>query len=264
MKLEVLTATMHQRDFSKIEEMNIRCDVVFANQADRHGYEEMRFPYGTAKMVTTPYCGVGRNRNLALLHASGDILLFSDDDMVYQEDYAAGVLQAFTELPEADVIVFETVFEKAGQVVGAHRHRTGKLSFLKCWKYGTYAIAVRKAALDGANIWFHTEFGGGCRYLAGEDSLFLTDCYRKGLRVYAYSYVLGRCKKDTSSWFTGFDGRYYHDKGAWLACALPGLCRIAAPLLAVKWRKQDTQLRLGEVIRQMQRGIRDYKRAKHG
>ena len=32
-KLEVLCVTMHQKDFSKIREMNINADVVFANQA---------------------------------------------------------------------------------------------------------------------------------------------------------------------------------------------------------------------------------------
>lgn len=31
-KFELLCVTMHQKDFSKLQEMNIRSDVVFANQ----------------------------------------------------------------------------------------------------------------------------------------------------------------------------------------------------------------------------------------
>lgn len=31
-KFELLCVTMHQKDFSKIQEMNIHSDVVFANQ----------------------------------------------------------------------------------------------------------------------------------------------------------------------------------------------------------------------------------------
>ena len=35
-KLQVLVATMHQKDLSLVEKMNIRCDAVIANQADKN------------------------------------------------------------------------------------------------------------------------------------------------------------------------------------------------------------------------------------
>ena len=68
MNFEVLVATMHQSDFSKISEMNISSDVVFANQCDRTAYEELRFDGHTAKMISTETRGVGMNRNLSLIH----------------------------------------------------------------------------------------------------------------------------------------------------------------------------------------------------
>ena len=213
MKVEVLVATMHQTDFSKIEEMNIQSDVVFANQADGQAYSESTFSYGKARMITTDQRGVGRNRNLALLYAKGDILLFSDDDMVYEDGYATSIRQAFEQLPQADVIVFETNFEKQGKIYFRRKHKTARLPYRKSMKYGTYAIAVRKESIEMANIWFHTQFGGGCKYSSGEDSLFLVDCYRKNLNVYSYSYCLGRCKKDSSTWFEGYTEKYFRDKG---------------------------------------------------
>ena len=42
-KFEILCVTMHQRDFSKIQEMNIHSDVVFANQAETTKIEEYLF-----------------------------------------------------------------------------------------------------------------------------------------------------------------------------------------------------------------------------
>ena len=101
-KFEILCVTMHQTDFSKIGEMNIHSDVVFANQADRNDYAETTFDGHRARMVTTTQRGVGRNRNLALLYAEGDYLLFADDDMVYADDCPEQVVRAFEELPEAD------------------------------------------------------------------------------------------------------------------------------------------------------------------
>lgn len=262
MKVEVLVATMHQDDFSKIREMNIQCDAVFANQADRQEYAEYQFEHGEAKMITTDQRGVGRNRNLALLYASGDILLFSDDDMVYADGCAEHVQRAFEEYPQADVIIFELDYEKDGTTFLQSRHKTGKLPIGKCLKYGAVRIAVRREAAEKANIWFHVQFGGGCKYSSGEDSLFLIDCYRKGLRVYTYSYCLGRCKKDGSTWFDGYTEKYFRDKGAWLACAMPRICRIVAPLLAVKWRNQNREMGIWKIWRLMNEGITLFQREK--
>ena len=66
-KFEVLCVTMHQNDFSKIKEMNINVDVVFANQCDHTSYEELKFDDYTAKMISTQTRGVGINRNCMLV-----------------------------------------------------------------------------------------------------------------------------------------------------------------------------------------------------
>ena len=41
LSFEILCVTMYQKDFSKIGEMNIHSNVVFANQCDRTSYEEI-------------------------------------------------------------------------------------------------------------------------------------------------------------------------------------------------------------------------------
>ena len=254
--LEILVATMHQTDFSKIEDMNIRCDAVFANQADRNGYDELEFDGHKARMVTTDQRGVGRNRNLALLYASADYVLFADDDMRYANDCVHQVVRAFEELPEADVIVFDVEF--AGGVKNGHG--TGPLPFRKSGKYGTYQIAARRESLIKANVWFHQMFGGGCPHSSGEDSLFLRDCYEKSLRVYTHSYVIGQNREGASTWFRGYNEKYFIDKGCWLSLALPRTCRLAAPVLAWKWRRLNPDLGVGKLTRLMWRGMTEFRR----
>ena len=67
---------------------------------------------------------------------------------------------------------------------------------------------------------FFQNFGGGCIYSSGEDSLFLKACFERGLKVYSNAYVLGSCCKDVSSWFRGFNEKYFYDKeqGIYLDC----------------------------------------------
>ena len=105
-RFEILCVTMHQKDFSKIEQMNIHSDVVFANQADRTCFEEKEFEGHLARMITTETRGVGINRNLALTYAKGEICLFADDDVTYNDDVEERVLAEFDAHPDADVIIF--------------------------------------------------------------------------------------------------------------------------------------------------------------
>lgn len=258
-RLEVLVATMGQTDFSLIEKMNLRCDAVLANQADRNDYQERLVNGCAVRMVTTDQRGVGRNRNVALLYAKGDYLLFADDDMVYADDCAEQVVRAFEALPEADVIVFDVAFQRNGAQVTTG-HGTGPLPFRRSGKYGTYAFAARRESLARANICFHMLFGGGTPHSSGEDSLFLADCYRKGLRVYTHSYVIGRNMEGDSTWFRGYTEKYFIDKGCWLSQAMPRLCRLAVPALAFKWRELNPEFGWAKLVRLMNQGITEFRR----
>ena len=94
-RVQVLVATMHQKDFSKLQEMNIQTDAVFANQSDTDRTDIRNDGGFTALMITTSTRGVGVNRNIALEHASGEILLIADDDMRYIDGYENAVIEAF-------------------------------------------------------------------------------------------------------------------------------------------------------------------------
>ena len=100
--LQVLVATMHQMDLSIAEKMNIRCHAVIANQSDRNEI----LTDGKLTMVTTNTRGVGLNRNIALMAADAEILVFSDDDVVYHDDMPQAVEAAFRDNPQADVLIF--------------------------------------------------------------------------------------------------------------------------------------------------------------
>jgi hypothetical protein len=105
-KLQVLVATMQQKDFSLPVKMNIRCDAIIANQAGGEKIVKQQTEYGAWKMITTPTRGVGLNRNIALMASEADVVLFADDDMAYRDEMPEVVCRAFEELPQADVLIF--------------------------------------------------------------------------------------------------------------------------------------------------------------
>lgn len=218
-KFEILCVTMHQTDFSKLQQMNIHSDVFFANQADRTAYEELEFDGHKARMLTTDTRGVGVNRNMTLQYAKGDICLFADDDVTYCDDMEEKVLAEFAAHPDADIMIFHL---DAGQQRKQIRYpQTKKCRGLYRMSWGAVRVAFRLSAVRKANVWFTTLFGGGCIFPSGEDSMWLTEARRKGLTFYVSKETIGTVSFAESTWFTGFDEKMYYGKGAFYQALHP-------------------------------------------
>ena len=260
MKVQVLCATMHQKDFSKISEMNIKTDVVFANQADSVSYTEQRKNGFCAQMITTATRGVGINRNIALMSADADVCLIADDDMRYVDNYAEIVEKAFSALPDADAIIFN--IDTIGADFGRRKNtKIKRLHFYNCLNYGAARIALKNNVLKRENIYFSRLFGGGTIYSCGEDSIFIWNLIKKGFRLYAYPVKIAEVKQDTSTWFKGYNKKYLYDKGALFAALSKKFARAFClqELARHKNIYKEAGVSFFEAYRLMKDGIRGYK-----
>jgi glycosyltransferase involved in cell wall biosynthesis len=235
-QLQVLVATMHQADCSLVEKMNIACDAVIANQADRNEILVTE----KVKMITTTTRGVGLNRNIALLASDAELLLFADDDMVYYDGMAESVTQAFRDNPQADVLVFGIDITRNGEITERRHLKSRRLHVWNSMKFGAVRIAIRRSALLRENLTFNQNFGGGCAFSSGEDSLFLKACFDAGLSVYAHPCVLGTCAKDTSSWFVGYNEKYFYDRGVLMRYLFPRYPRLMSLYFGVRFKRETT------------------------
>lgn len=248
---------MHQTDFSKIKSMNIHSDVVFANQADENSFKELEFDGHTAKMITTKTRGVGLNRNIALLASSKDILLFADDDVIYDSKIEQIINEAYNRFPEADVIIFGSAFSKNGEIYKKRVPPKGRLPVFKSLKYGTIALTIRRQSLLKAGLYFTELFGGGCVYSHGEDSDFILQCYKKKLKIYAFDSVIGCTAKDSSTCFHGYNEKYFYDTGA-LARFAFGKLSIPYMLYMALRIKEDCTLSFFEKIHFLKLGYKNF------
>ena len=259
LRIEAIVAAMNQIDFSLIKKLNIKCDAIIANQTDKEYVWEMKTDKNLYKIISTTTHGVGKNRNEGLKHISGDVILFADDDLVYNDDMAERITEAFSKLNDADVIIFGLAYSKNDEVFMTKTCRTGKLPILKSMKYGACALAIRRESLEKVNLRFNENFGGGCIYSHGEDSDFIINCYKRGLKVYTYDYVLGVTSKDSSTWFTGFNEKYFYDTGA-LAKNTFGVFAIPYMLRFALRTKAEEKINFKKKIELMLAGYRNYKK----
>ena len=105
MKLQVLVSAVNEEASTLAERMNLESDALIINQTDHFGYEEYMHNGRKVQCYSFQEKGVGLSRNNALLRAQADIVLFSDEDIVYDAGYEKRILDAFEAHPEADVVV---------------------------------------------------------------------------------------------------------------------------------------------------------------
>lgn len=258
-KVEILCATMHQKDFSKIKEMNINCDVVFANQADDNRYEECEFNGHKAKMITTSTRGVGINRNLALTYASAEYCILADDDVVYDDDMKERVLAEFENHPDADVMIFHFNSDSNVRVLKKYP-KTKRWPAYRGLPFGGIRIAFRLDCVKKANVWFTTLFGGGATFPSGEDSIFLAALRKAGLRIYVSKETIGTVSYGTSSWFSGFNEEFYYGKGAFFQAARPKLKYFWMTYSAIKTHKRNKDMKFFDKLKWMYYGMIGYKK----
>ncbi len=259
MSVQLLISALEKNPAALWEQMHIQSDAVLVNQCDSEGEEETERDGYSFRIVSMKERGVGLSRNTCLNHATDDIVLFSDDDIVYDPEYTKKVEDAFAANPKADIILFNVrVCEERKTYWNEDVHRVTKLN---CGRYPAYSIAAKRESVEKAGVKFSLLFGGGARYSNGEDSLFLTDCIRKGLRIYTTPVVLGEEVSNSSTWFHGFTEKFFYDRGVLFAFLYPH----SALLWAFRFVYLKSDIQSGEIgksnaWKQIRSGIKEGKR----
>lgn len=259
--VQVLLSTMNQNDYKILEKMNIRSDALIVNQNSALTANSFDYRGKYIEWYAFPEKGVGKSRNIALLRSSGDIALFADDDVVYHDDYCKLIQKEFANNPKADMIVFNVGSTNPDRPEYMIKERK-RVHFFNCLRYGTFRIAIRTDRIKKKRIFFSLLFGGGSKYGSGEDSLFIVDCLRAGLRMYSSPVEIGKVTHSQSTWFSGYNEKFFFDKGA-LFCAISEPFAVLLCLqFCLRHREMTVDLSLPTAFRQMLRGIKDYKQTR--
>lgn len=216
MKVQLLISAVQKNPKELIKKMNVTSDAILINQCDKFGFESFWVQDidgldREIKAYSFRERGVGLSRNNALLRADKEISLFSDDDIIYDKDYEKKIIEEFEKHKEADVLLFNVeVCEERRTYFNTDFHR---VRWYNCGRYPAYAIAIRTDKMHSRNLTFSLLFGGGAKYSNGEDSLFLKDCLKAGLKMYATDVIIGKEEAGESTWFFGYNKKFFYDRG---------------------------------------------------
>ena len=267
MKLQVLVTTMYQSDLNIYSKMNLQTDAVIANQGDRNDYLEEVINENIVQLVSTKTRGLSRNRNIALAHASqsADLILFSDDDLVFGNDYEKLIIEEFEKHPYAEAMKFNLHDLSETKKISMKRIK----SFERCTRRnmsssGMCGVVIKTQALKRIGLHFHDNFGTGTENYCGEDTIFLQTLINKKVKFYRSPVDIAGIDQTESTWFEGFDEKYFTVTGKVLATIYPRLAILIALRSAYRFSKNKRcDLKFFKIFKYYRNGIKAIKRKKN-
>ncbi|MDD3945560.1 MAG: glycosyltransferase family 2 protein [Bacteroidales bacterium] len=224
MKLEVLISAMNQKDMSLAEKIGCNTDVLIINQSDYEAYEEKLLNGNKIRMYTTMQRGLSKSRNMAICHAVGDICLICDDDEVLADNYDNTILDAFSRNPEADIISFNwrDLNPKASKKFIVKEKKSSRFQ-----SFSSISLAFKRERVLSYNVWFDIRFGAGSGMISsGEEAVWQREAARRGLRRFECPDYIATVRQESSTWFTGYNEKYFYDLGASLSVNYPNMKHI--------------------------------------
>lgn len=184
--LEIVIATMNQINFDFLNAMFLNTDatkfsILIVNQTTED--KLLVAHHDTIKVINAFEKGLSKSRNLALQNATKPLLLFTDDDVVFEPDFDAKIVAAFTTYTEYDGFRFQ--FLKSKDVLAKPYPSDFKphLTPFEILNTSSVELVFKNKSLKGSHLKFDEGFGLGAPFFMGEEAIFVADAKAKGLKI---------------------------------------------------------------------------------
>ena len=156
MRLEILLSCMNLQDEDIITKSHIESDTIIVNQCGYDGYNEYDRNGHKTRIFSVNDKGLTKSRNYAIKHSEADVCLLCDDDEVFSRNYEEGILTAYRDLPEADVIIFNI-----GNRPAHWGDMPKKLGYLDLMHVASWQISFKRESIVNNNVYFDERMGAG-------------------------------------------------------------------------------------------------------
>lgn len=162
--------------------------------------------------------GQSLNRNNAIDNCSADIILLSDDDLIYTPDGLKAIIDTFENNPDVDLASFKAELPDP-KPYPAEPCILGERLPKDYW-VGAIEIAFRRERIGDLRC--HPLLGLGSPELNGaEDELFLLSAIRRGLRCMFFPITICSHPHPSTGTGTGLSSGYIRAAGCFIRLAYP-------------------------------------------
>lgn len=251
-ELDILVATNDELFFSSLD-FDINANRIVCCQQPNESIETLRNEDKYLKKISTNTKGASINRNIGLLLSESDFCLLADDDVTYDSNVTKIVNEEFDKTG-ADVLIFSY------DIDSINKKKYYDINLLNYTSFGSVRIAFKRNVIQKNEIFFSTLFGPGAKFSCGEDTIFLHDCLVHGLKIVKTPAVIAELTNEReSTWFEGYNEKFFHDKGALFFRIHKYTFWFFAAFFSLKMRK-STEMSFFEILKTMRSGKKTYKK----
>lgn len=209
--LEVLIATQNRTSLDFLSKMFPNNDfkafkVLIVNQTTLD--KKLISDDENIRVINSSEKGLSKSRNLALQNATCKIVLISDDDVIYEQDFYKVVLNAFNNLPKADLITFKAKnFDGKAYRKYANTNYQYNLKTIK--GVISWEIALNVANIEKLQISFDERFGLGSQFTTAEEYILAREIVQKGSESYFCNQFIVSHPEENSGMDLGSDRIIY-------------------------------------------------------
>lgn len=257
MCVQLLISTMMQNDFKLLDRMNVMSDAVVINQCNKDGIYKFKYKNHSIIWINTKERGLSKSRNMAITYAWSDYCVLADDDEVFCEGYVKMIENSFIQNKNYSVICF--MVNGIERKFKEYSDSRSEIGYINSLKISSVEIAFKRSEIIKNTITFNELIGAGTENLMGEENAFVFSCLKKHLKICYEPLTIARLHLGDSTWFKGFDKKYFLARGA----AFTAMTRLFSVILILqfgfrKYRLYKEELTLINAYKYMFKGRREY------
>jgi GT2 family glycosyltransferase len=184
--IEVLISTMNRNSLNFIFSMfpfisTSRFKILIINQTSPENLLESNVD--KIRVINSFSKGSSKSRNLGLQNAIGKIIVISDDDVVFEDDFANKITEGYSQNCQAGVICFQAKNEN-GLLLKKYPSIVQKnISTLTILNIGNIEITLNSDKIKESKVQYDELFGVNETFGTGEEAIFLNDLKKKGIQI---------------------------------------------------------------------------------
>jgi glycosyltransferase involved in cell wall biosynthesis len=123
--------------------------------------------------------GVAKSRNKAIDLANGEYLIFSDDDITFNEFGLRQAIEYLDAHPDVSLMLGQAT-DESGALRKRYPANVEKLGSLISARAATYEMIIRVSEVRKLGVRFDEDFGAGAKNYLGDEYIFVVDLIKAG------------------------------------------------------------------------------------
>lgn len=184
--LEIIISTMNQTSLEFLVPMFPMShfsafSILIINQTTENSLLTSEFE--SVKVINSFEKGLSKSRNLGIKNATKSILILTDDDVVFADDFYKKVIDAFTNSPNLPIFRFQVQSFEKKFLRNYPTNFIESLNKFELLNTMSVELVFRKSVFDKTTISYDENFGLGAKFEFGEENSILLDFNKENIPI---------------------------------------------------------------------------------